>query len=218
MSLGTGRRKVLGLTLVCVACAPHAATVVPQTVSGTYRGTAPDGQAVEFTFSEKDRAFQGEGRIGTQPVLIAGAVGWRGVATSVQGGAQTKLELSLSADGERLAITPDRGSPLLLSRAGGSVVLGAAGPFSGAYRASSNGATLADVTLVQRGDLLTGVGNIEGDAAGITGRVAQPGKASGLVTLLDGSQIRFEAERRADGSLLLRGFGSPIALEKRSSP
>lgn len=216
MRLGTGLRSVLALAFV--ACAPHGATVVPQTVSGTYRGTAPDGQAVEFTFSEKDRAFQGEGRIGTQPVLIAGAVGWRGVATSVQGGAQTKLELSLSADGEQLALTPDRGTPLLLSRAGGSVVLGAPGPFSGTYRASSKGATLADVTLVQRGELLTGVGNIEGDAAGITGRVPQPAKASGLVTLLDGSQIRFEAELRADRSVLLRGFGSPITLERRGTP
>jgi hypothetical protein len=217
MELCSAFRSALACALIA-ACAPQV-TIPAQTLAGTYRGVAADGQTVELTFSERERAFQGEGRIGGRPVLVAGAVGWRGVATLVQAGqAQTKMELSLSADGQELALTPEHGSPLLLSRGGNAVSLGAAGPFSGSYRATSQGATLAEVALVQRGDLLTGVANIEGDAAGVSGRVAAPGKATGLVTLLDGSQIRFQAELAADRSVVLRGFGSPITLERRSAP
>jgi hypothetical protein len=94
-------------------------------------------------------------------------------------------------------------------------VPGAPGPFSGEYRARRNGARLAEISLVQRGSLLAGVGIVAGDAAGVSGRATSPGEAEGLVTLLDGTQVRFEVERAADGrTLLVRGFGQPITMER----
>ncbi len=213
---GTRRRAVCSVLVGLAGCAPHL-TVEPQILAGSYRGVAEDGEAIVIRFTEEEAAFRGEGSIGGAPAVVAGAVGWSGAGSLVtaEGGAEP-VELRLSADGERVVLERPGRPAVTLLRADGAVPSGTGGPFAGSYRAARGRAPLARVTLVQSGELLAGFGIVTGDPVGVTGRVTGPATAAGLVTFRDGSQVDFRAELAPDGSALtVRGFGEPIALERR---
>lgn len=153
------------------------------------------------------------------PVVLAGALGWRGAGSLVAAdGGSELVQLELSADGETVTLERGAQEPLALRRAGTSPPPGPPGPFTGRYRASRDRAPLAEITLAQSGELLAGAGIVTGDPVGVSGWVVAADRAQGLVTFLDGSQVRFEAERAADGSLTVRGFGAPIAMRRRPVP
>lgn len=206
------------LFVVCTGCATHR-TIRPQVLSGSFSGQTADGKPVVVTFTEDAQAFRGEGAIGDDPIVVAGAVGWRGTASLARAsGRQALVELELSGDGERLVVESEGGAPLVLVR-GGTPSPPAPGPFSGDYRARKDGATLAEVSLLQRGSLLAGVAIVAGDAAGISGRVSGPRSAEGLVTFLDGSQVPFAVELAADGrTLRVDGFGQLLTMDRRGAP
>jgi hypothetical protein len=203
------------LAAQAIGCATRQ-TIRPQVLAGPFSGKTSEGKTVVVTFTESDEAFTGEGAIGDDPIVVAGAVGWRGTATLTRAsGRQALVELELSGDGERLVVESVGGPPLVLVR-GGTPAPAAAGPFSGGYRARKEGAVLAEVSLVQRGSLVAGVGVVAGDAAGISGRATGPRTADGFVTFGDGSQVGFAAELTADGrTLRVEGFGEPIVMERR---
>jgi hypothetical protein len=205
------------LSAIAVGCATHQ-TIRPQVLAGPFSGKTGEGKTVVITFTEKGEAFRGEGTIGDDPIVVAGAVGWRGTATLTRAsGREALVQMELSGDGEQLVVESDGGPPLVLVR-GGTPTPAASGPFSGGYRARKDGAPLAEVSLVQRGSLLAGVGIVAGDAAGVSGRATGPRNADGFVTFLDGSQIGFTAELAEDGrSLRVEGFGRPITMERRSA-
>ncbi len=212
-------RRVAALLALAAAaaCAPHL-TVEPQTLVGSFRGETADGQEVALTFTEAEEAFRGAGSIGGEPVVVAGAVGWRGTGSLATGDGRSELlELTLSADGETVMLERQGQRPVALHRGGTPAPPAPSGPFAGRYRAVRDRAPLAEVTLVQSGNLLAGAGIVTGDPVGVSGRVTGADRAEGLVTFLDGSQVRFEAERAADGSLTVRGFGEPMAMRRRPS-
>jgi hypothetical protein len=216
-----GSRAAVLLAVVLAAslagCAKPGPTVQRQVLAGPFRGETDDGKAVEVTFREEREAFRGEGSIGGDPMVVAGAVGWRGVGSLALGDGRAELvELTLSADGETVILSRPGQAAVTLQRGGTPTPPPApGGAFSGTYRARREQATLAQVTLVQRGALLAGVGIVAGDAAGITGRATGPRAAEGLVTFQDGSQVQFQAELAADGgSLTVRGFGEPISMQR----
>ena len=197
-------------------CAKPRLSVQRPILAGPFSGATQDGQAVTLTFSEEREAFRGEGTIGAEPIVVAGAVGWHGVGSLARGdGGAELVELTLAADGETVLLERPGQAPVTLQRGGSPAPPAPDGPFSGSYRAQRERATLAQVTLVQRGALLAGVGIVAGDPAGITGRATGPRTASGLVTFQDGSQIRFQAELAAAGdALTVRGFGEPISMRR----
>lgn len=215
---GGGRIAAALLLLGSLACVPRLSVQRPA-LSGSFSGTAAGGEAVVLAFSEGDAAFRGEGSIGGAPVVLAGAVGWQGVGSLVHDDGTTELvELTLSADGERVVLERPGQEPLALERGGTPPPAAEGGPFAGTYRAMRERAPLAEVTLVQRGHLLAGFGVVTGDPVGVSGRVAETGVAVGAVTFADGSQARFQAELSADGaSLTVRGFGEPVILRRRGS-
>jgi hypothetical protein len=192
----------------------------PQVLSGSFSGETADGKPVVLAFTEDARAFRGEGGIGDEPLVLAGAAGWRGTASLARAqGSPSLVELELSTDGERLVLEIAGSAPLVLARGGTAPAPATHGPFSGEYRAERDGATLADVSLVQRGSLLAGVAVVAGDPAGVSGRVGTSHKAEGVVTFFDRSQVPFVAELAADGrTLQVRGFGQPVTLERRRAP
>jgi len=198
------------------ACAPRF-TVRPQVLSGSFSGETEDGTPIVFTFSETSEAFRGEGTIGGRPVVVAGAVGWRGVGTLArEDGTAELVELSLAADGETVLLERFGADPVPLTRVGAGSPPAPSGPFTGRYRAVLGRAPLAEVTLVQSGALIAGVGVVAGDPAGIAGRTTGARTAAGVVTLLDGSQTRFAAELAADGrSLVVRGYGEPLTFTRK---
>ncbi len=225
MSLAARRGAVVGPALPLLftvlagvslaACAPRL-TVRPQALSGSFSGETEDGVPIVFTFIETTEAFRGEGTIDGRPVVVAGAVGWRGVGTLAgEDGTAELIELSLAADGGSVVLERFGGEPVSLDRVGPAPAAAPAGPFSGRYRATEGRAVLAQVTLVQSGELIAGVGVVAGDPAGIAGRTTGPRAAEGVVTLLDGSQTRISAELAADGrSLVVRGYGEPLTLTR----
>lgn len=206
------------LPLALAGCATRQ-TIHPQVLSGPFHGQTSDGKQVVLTFTEDDQAFRGEGAIGDDPIVVAGAVGWRGTAALARAsGRQALVELELSGDGERLVLETVDSAPLVLVR-GGTSPPAAHGPFSGDYRARKEGATLAEVSLVQRGSLLAGVAIVAGDAAGISGRLNEPRRAEGFVTFVDGSQVPFAVELAADGrTLKVEGFGLLLTMDRRGNP
>jgi hypothetical protein len=149
-------------------------------------------------------------------VVIAGAVGWRGVGTLAGADGRAELvELSLTAAGGSLVLERLGAEPVSLDRVAPAPAPAPAGPFSGRYRATRGRATLAEVTLVQSGELIAGAGIVVGDPAGVAGRTTAARTADGVVTLLDGSQTRISAELAADGrSLVVRGYGEPLTLTR----
>ena len=210
---------LLLLVATLATCTPHL-TVRPQVLTGSFAGETADGRPVVVTFSESDEAFRGEGTIDGQPVVVAGAVGWCGMASLAgDDGGIERVELSLTADGETVVLAREGGETLTLDRASVLALLAPSGPFIGSYRAVRDRAPLAEVALVQSGALLAGVGIFAGDPAGIAGRATGPRAAEGVVTLANGSQTRFEAELAADGrSLVLRSFGEPLTMTRRGAP
>jgi hypothetical protein len=207
------------LVLALSGCATRQ-TIRPQVLSGPFSGKTAEGKAVVVIFTESDEAFRGEGTIGDDPIVVAGAVGWRGTATLTRAsGRQALVQLELSGDGQRLVVESAGGPSVVLARGGATPAPAPSGPFSGGYRALKEGAILAEVSLVHRGSLLAGVGIVAGDAAGISGRATGARTAAGFVTFGDGSQVAFAAELAADGrTLRLEGFGEPIVMERRGEP
>jgi hypothetical protein len=207
--------------LFCFALAGCATRqpIRPQVLSGPFHGQTSEGKAVVVTFSEDELAFRGEGAIGDDPIVVAGAVGWRGSASLTRAsGRQAVVALELSGDGNTLVVETAGSAPLVLVR-GGTPPTAAHGPFSGDYRARKEGATLAEVSLVQRGSLVAGVAIVAGDAAGISGRVVESRRAAGFVTFADGTQVPFDAELAADGrTLQVRSFGHLLAMDRRGAP
>ncbi len=211
------RRRVAALLALAAAaaCAPHL-SVEPQTLAGSYRGETADGQEVVLTFSEAEESFRGAGSIGGEPVVVAGAVGWRGTGSLASAdGANELVEMTLSADGERVTLERQGQGPVTLHRGEAAGPPAPSGPFAGRYRAVRDRAPFAEVTLVQSGELIAGAGIVTGDPGGVSGRVTAADRAEGVVTFLDGSQVSFAADRAADGSLTVHGFGEPMAMPRR---
>src|SRR5262245_61833403 len=173
------------LSTALIGCATHRAPS-PQVLAGTFSGHTEDGQTVVVTFSEDAHAFEGAGTVGGEPIVVAGAAGWRGAATVSGSGSPSLAQLALSADGETLVVENAEGPRWVLER-GGTPAAPPAGAFTGSYRAQRDGARIADVRLVQRGPLLSGVARVAGDPAGVGGRVTGAASAEGLVTFFDGS-------------------------------
>ncbi|MHC5066876.1 MAG: hypothetical protein ACYTG5_23220, partial [Planctomycetota bacterium] len=70
-------------------------------------------------------------------------------------------------------------------------------------------------SIVQHRDLIYGMAELLGEAAGVSARLVDPNRAEGVLTFLDRSQVRFIAEFSDGGeSAVLRGFGAPIELKK----
>lgn len=209
-----------GLCLVVPACVPRL-EVKPQVLSGRFAGVTADGTPLTLDFSQQQQSILGQGTLGADAVVLAGAAGWRGVATLQAPSGQGELvELALSADGEMLVLEREGQEAVVLERqAAGAPVVAPVGPFSGKFRGVREGAPVVEVRLVQRGTTLVGAGIVTGDAVGITGRALSPTTAEGLVTYLDGTQIRFSLKLRPGGrELVAEGFGEPLTLVREQHP
>jgi hypothetical protein len=206
---------ILAIGLMASGCA-RGFKVAPQTVTGTYQGVTGDGGAIIVTLDERGQAFRGYGTVDGEPVVLAGALSWNAVGSlTASKGSSSIVSLNLSANNEKLTIRP-MGQPAMVLVRGGSPIILPPGPFSGSYQAVQQGARLAEATIVQNGPLITGVGVILGDPAGITGQVTAPHTAEGVLTFLDKSRLRFEIELSEDGrSVTVRGLGAPVNLRKR---
>ena len=214
--------RALAITSLCICmagCLPRL-EVKPQKLSGQFAGVTQGGEAVVLSFSERQEAFRGEGTLGGEPLVVAGAAGWRGVGSlEARNGAPELVELLLSADGEALRVLRAGQPPLVLARQPSPASAAPTGPMSGRWRASSGRAPLAEVTLVERQGLVAGAGIVTGDPVGITGRALSARELEGLVTFLDGSQAPFRARLSSDGqSLAIEGFGEGVTLKRRSRP
>lgn len=188
----------------------------PISVGGTFRGTTEAGRPIVLTLEEGEGGFSGHGSLDGAPLVIAGATTWSAVASLTHGqGSTTLYTVSLSPDGNRLALERPGAAATELERRGPAVAA-APGPLSGRYRARDDGAAIAEVTVVQNGSLVAGIAVLWGQPAGVSGRVAAGGEARGLLTFADGSQAVFSAVLSADGrQLTVRGLGAPVTLRRR---
>ena len=100
------------------------------------------------------------------------------------------------------------------------------GPYSGVFRGARDEIAVAELTLVQSGTLVSGVGSVLGSRVGVTGAVTEDATSGyerlrGVLTYLDETQIPFVADLAADGaSIRLEGLGAPLDLQRteRSEP
>lgn len=211
-----------GVVLLLAACsgtkAPVGRPEIPrQTISGTFEGQTGDGEEIVLTLDQSGEVVQGAGSAGGYPLVIGGTVTWSAFATLTrQDGSASATRLTLSGNGEALTVRR-RGAPDLVLRRSDSAppALPPEGPLSGTYEAHEKGILTGVASVVQRGDLLVGMATLLGESAGISGRLVEPNRAEGLLTFLDRSQVRFEAEFSDDsGSLVLQGLGPPIHLDR----
>lgn len=201
--------------VIALGCAP-AFVVVPQAATGTYSGVTRDGGSIVVTVEQEGQVFRASGSIDGEPIALAGPMSWSAVGSLTRAdGSSSLVRVGLSADSQVFTIERP-GQPAMVLNRGGTVVAQPPGSLSGSYRAVQEGTLLAEATVVQNGSLISGVGVILGNTAGITGHVTAANRVEGVLTFLDESQIDFEAELSGDGrSITLRGLGAPISLRKR---
>ncbi len=209
------RRYALWFAVVAASGCVSTHEVTPQSVSGTFSGVTADGRQLVLTLQQADVGFSGHGTIDGDAFVVSGSQAWTGVGSiTYADGSFSQVTLVLSGDSNTLSLEPVGQSPLTLSR-GGAQIAPVAGPFSGRYTASGEGLPLAAVTVVQNGGLITGVGRILGQAAGITGATTGANTARGVITFVDESRASFDAELSADGqTMTIRGLGAPLVLQK----
>jgi hypothetical protein len=190
-----------------------------QDVSGTYSGSTANGKSVVLTLVQRDYGFSGHGVIAGTPVAISGVPTWRGTGTVTSpDGTVSSVTLSLSADNAALVLEPEGGNPLTLER-GGASVSAAPGPFSGHYRSPPGDVAVANVTVVQDGTLISGVGSVLGQTGGISGIASAADRAEGTITFADGSRASFAARLAADRrSIMIQGLGDPVSLVRSELP
>jgi len=188
-----------------------------QTIAGTFEGRTESGEEIVFHLGQSGEVVHGVGSDGGYPLVIGGAVTWSAFATLTQhDGAVSAAHMSLSGDGKALTVRR-RGVPdLVLHRSESpAAAKQPEGPLSGIYEAHEAGQTAGTASIVQRGDLLYGMADLLGEAAGISARLVKPNRAEGVMTFLDRSQVRFVAEFSDDGdSVVLQGLGVPIDLKR----
>ncbi len=195
-----------------VSTTPEMST---QTVSGTYTGVNAAGDPITLTLEQDNQAFKGQGTIAGKPVVISGVLAWEAVGSLAYSDASSSsVRLGLSSDGETLAIKT-LGQPDIALNRGGTPVVQPPGPFSGKFRSAGPAASLANVTILQSGSLITGFAQIFDQTAAVTGKVTDINKAAGRITFLDESQSSFHAELSTDkNTITIFGMGNPIVFER----
>jgi len=188
-----------------------------QTVAGTFEGRTDSGEEIVFQLGQTGDVVHGVGSDDGDPLVIGGAVAWSAFATLTQhDGSVSAAQMSLSGDGDTLTVRRRGFADLVLQRSESKPAAPPQeGPLSGIYEAHEAGQVAGTASIVQQGDLLYGMADLLGDAAGISARLVETNRAEGVMTFLDRSQVRFVAEFSEYGdSVVLRGLGAPIDLER----
>ena len=172
---------LLGVSLA--ACAKPRPTVQRPVLAGPFHGATEDGKAVEVTFSQDREAFRGEGTIGGEPIVVAGAVGWRGVGSLARGdGGAELVELTLSADSETVLLEREGQPPVTLERGGAPATSRRGRPVLGELSRGRERATWRRCRWV-RGAADGRVGIVDGSRRAYGAHT--PRTASGMVTFPD---------------------------------
>lgn len=186
-----------------------------QTLTGTFSGQTSQGDPITLTMVQEEKGFRGNGNINGSPVAISGVLTWQAIGSLTHvDGSSSLVRVSLSSDSNDLVIKTV-GQPDIDLIRGGTPVSGPAGTFSGKYRTVGPDEQLARATIVQTGSLISGVAQFFDQISGISGKVVEPNKISGMLTFLDESRVQFHAELSADEqSITITGMGNPIVLER----
>jgi len=186
-----------------------------QSPAGTFSGQTPEGDPIRMTLDQIDDGFRGNGTINGTPIVISGVRTWEAIGTLTRAdGSADLVRISLSSDSESLTIRKAGQADMVLF-SGGTPVAGASGPFTGKYRSKAPNDSLARITIVQTGALISGIAEIFNQIAAISGQVTDSNKTRGTVTFADESRVMFHAELSADANAItIRGMGDPFELER----
>lgn len=188
--------------------APPAASP-PQ---GTFEGTTAGGERVVLSLSEQGGTLEAHGEMAGRRVVLAGPVGWSatGSLASDDGAA---VAVRLQQVGRSVALTTPH--EVIVLDPGGVASEAPSGAWSGRYEATENGVVLAELHVTHTGSLLSGGGQILGDAVALTARLSGERRARGSLLYADGSQIAFAATRDGEGTISLSGLSAPLELVSR---
>jgi len=186
-----------------------------QSPAGTFNGQTPEGDPITLTIDQINQGISGRGTINGDPIAISGIQTWNAIGTlTLADGSAALVRIELSSDNDSLTITKTGQADMVLVR-GGTPIDGASGPFTGKYRSVAPNDSIARVTIVQTGDLISGIAEIFDQITAISGRLTDPLKARGTVTYRDESRVMFHAELSADAdSITITGMGDPFTLER----
>lgn len=186
-----------------------------QSLAGTFSGQTAEGDPIKVTLDQIDDGFRGYGTINGDPIVIAGVRTWEAIGTLTRAdGSAALVRISLSSDSDSLTIR-NTGQADIVLLSGGTPAAGAAGPFTGKYRSVAPNESLARITIVQTGALISGIAEIFNQIAAISGQVTGPNKTRGTVTFSDESRVMFHAELSADANAItIMGMGDPFVLER----
>jgi hypothetical protein len=201
---------VLVLVIGCSGAPDRPSAAAPP--SGTFEGTTAGGESVVLSLEERGGALEGHGELAGRRVVLAGPVAWSatGFLTSEDGAA---VPVRLQQLGRTVTLTtPDE---VIVLDPGGVAPAAQPGPWTGRYEASEDGAVIAELRVTHMGSLLSGGGEILGDAVALTARISGEGRARGSLLYADGSQIAFAATRDAEGAIALSGLSAPLELVSR---
>jgi len=195
---------LLGLTSGCARKEP------PPTLSGTFRETSVGGGTTVVTFSQEGNAIVGGGIIGGRRFAASGLATWSGsLVFTFEDGAIASRRVTLSPDGASIL---GLGTHLTLERGGEPMRL-TPGTFSGKFR--SPGPPALSLTLTQGGELLSGIGYVDGKPLAVVGRVTGPGSVVGSILYSDESRSSVRATLSSNGrTLTVGGLGAPIELTR----
>jgi hypothetical protein len=180
--------------------------------SGTFEGTTAGGEPVVLSLGEQGGTLEAHGELAGRRVVLAGPVAWS-VTGSLTGDDGRVVPVRLQQMGRTVTLTtPDE---VIALDPGGVAPEAPPGAWTGAYEALADGAVIAELRVTHTGSLLSGGGEVLGDAVALTARVSDEGRARGSLLYPDGSQIAFEATRDAEGTISLSGLSATLELVSR---
>jgi len=198
--------------LIFLGCTPLIKQE-PPALAGTFTGSTPDGRPIAVTLTQDENTVTGQGQMGDRVFGLSALVSFCGPAILMfRDGSVSTGNLTLSPDGAT-ATVHGIGEPFTLQR-GGETVGTPSGSFAGRY--STTGPPPLWLSLTQGGDMLAGIGFMNGKPVAVVGRTTGPMTATGSILFSDESQARVTVTLTEDAKILtVNGLGGPVTMMRQ---
>lgn len=201
------------LALAATLCGCDVALApVPISAAGVFRGTTPDGQAMEISARDTPLGFTGHGQLRGTAVSLSFLLSPQAVGLLNSNGSTASSRVEVSPDGDALTLQLADGPVRLVKDPSATPVPPG---FSGRFTSGGTNDFAGQIDLVQDGNLASGTGQVLGQTFALSGTVDASGRFSGRAIFPDESEATISAQlSEQNRALSVLGFGSPLQFRR----